>query len=327
MKPRWKRLALKTLLVVAAAFVALNLLACRHAYTMMHFTRGSTRTGMPETLSRVQKLGVLLWGVNIPRPQSDGGVETLGVEATSLRIQESAKVALGAWYCPGRTNGPLIILFHGYTSEKSGTLPEARAFLEMGCSVLLVDFRGSGESSESYTTIGFAEADDVAAAVRYARQNLPFSKLVLYGQSMGAAAALRSISRCGVKPDAMIVEAVFDTLLHTVRHRFEAMRMPSFPSAELLVFWGGVEQGFNGLKLNPSSYAKDVTCPALFLHGDSDPRAHLEEARRVYEAVPGEKEFREFTNLGHASGLTQYPEEWKKTVRDFFLKHGINPQH
>jgi len=33
-------------------------------------------------------------------------------------------------------------------------------------SVLLVDFRGSGDSSEAYTTIGFDEAKDVAAVMR-----------------------------------------------------------------------------------------------------------------------------------------------------------------
>ena len=56
---------------------------------------------------------------------------------------------------------------------------QARMFLHMGASVLLVDFRGSGESSESYTTIGFREADDVAHAVWYARELLPHSAVIL----------------------------------------------------------------------------------------------------------------------------------------------------
>src|ERR1051326_57080 len=71
--------------------------------------------------------------------------------------------------------------------EKSGTILEARAFLEMGFAVLMVDFRGSGESSESYTTVGFLEAEDVAVSVAYAREELHQAKVILYGQSMGAA--------------------------------------------------------------------------------------------------------------------------------------------
>ena len=76
---------------------------------------------------------------------------------------------MGAWYCPASPEKPLVILFHGYAAEKSSVLNEASVFLELGLSVLLVDFRGSANSSESYTTVGYDEAEDVAAAVCYAK--------------------------------------------------------------------------------------------------------------------------------------------------------------
>ena len=224
---------------------------------------------------------------------------------------------MGAWYCPGATPGPLVILFHGYAGEKTGTLHEARAFLEMGLSVLLVDFRGSGDSSESYTTLGFREAEDVACAVRYAHDHLPHSQVILYGQSMGAAAILRAVHACGVQPDAIIVEAVFDRMLSTVRNRFRIMGVPSFPSAELLVFWGGRQAGFDGFSLNPSEYAASVRCPILFLHGAADPRARPEEARRVFAAVPARKRFKEFPGIGHEASVARFPNEWKETVGQF----------
>lgn len=314
---RWKRWLIRLGIVVAIGFAALNILAYRHAYTMMHFEVGKPRTGLPESLSVGQKIGVLIWGVNIPRPRAGTNATALGTSASSLQIVEPNSIKLGAWYCAGPVKSPLVILFHGYTGEKSGTLAEGKVFREMGCSVLLVDFRGSGDSSESYTTIGYDEAEDVAAAVRYARQNLPPSKIVLYGISMGGAAVLRAVHSCGVKPDAIIVEAVFDSLLHTVRHRFQAMGTPSFPSAELLIFWGGVQEGFNGFAHNPVDYAKSVTCPILFLHGSADPRAHTDEARRVYEAVPGPKQFKEFPDVGHAATVIRYPEQWRDTVSNF----------
>jgi pimeloyl-ACP methyl ester carboxylesterase len=196
-------------------------------------------------------------------------------------------------------------------------LHEARAFLEMGLSVLLVDFRGSGDSSESYTTLGFREAEDVACAVRYAHDHLPHSQVILYGQSMGAAAILRAIHACGVQPDAIIVEAVFDRMLSTVRNRFRIMGVPSFPSAELLVFWGGRQAGFDGFSLNPVEYAASVRCPILFLHGAADPRARLEEARCVFAAVPARKRFKEFPGIGHEASVARFPNEWKETVGQF----------
>jgi hypothetical protein len=291
---------------------------------MMHFTAGSARTQKPEALTLGQKVKVLFCGVEIPRPRTKALPMDLGPATRSLELDCTNGIKLGAWYSPGPSQNPLVILFHGYTGEKSGTLPEAKAFLEMGLSVLLVDFRGSGDSSESYTTIGFDEAEDVAAAVRYARAQLPHGKVILYGQSMGAAAVLRAVHSCGVRPDAIIVEAVFDRMLNTVRHRFEAMGVPSFPGAELLVFWGGRQAGFNGFDHNPVQYAAGVKCPILFLHGANDPRAHIEEARRVFDAVTAQKRFKEFPGVGHVASVTRCPEEWKKTVSQF-LKQAEHP--
>jgi pimeloyl-ACP methyl ester carboxylesterase len=320
---KWKRWVLGVGVAAAVGFALLNALAYRHAYLMLHFQGSKAKTEKPENLSVGQKIKVLLWGVSLPRPDGKLPVSGFDSSARSLQIPGTNGIKLGAWYAPGATNGTLVILFHGYTADKTSMVAEAKAFLDLGSSTLLVDFRGSGDSSESYTTIGYVEAEDVEAAVEFARREFSPRKIVLYGDSMGAAAVLRAVGDCEVKPDAIVIEGVFDTLLHTVRHRFEAMHTPSFPSAELLVFWGGEQSGFNGFRHNPIEYAKGVTCPALFLHGSADSRAHVEEARSVYDAVPGPKEFKEFPNVGHAATVTRYPEEWRQTVSEFLRTNGI----
>jgi dipeptidyl aminopeptidase/acylaminoacyl peptidase len=318
-KPRRK---LKRALGIVAALVvlgaiALNLLAYRHAHAMMHFAPGGAKTEQAEALTAIGKLEVLLCGVNLPRPETTIPATILGPKAETIAIDGEHGVKLGAWYCPAEPSRPLVILFHGYGADKSATVPEARAFLAMNFPVLLVDFRGSGDSSESFTTIGFEEAEDVAAAVRYARGRFPASKVILYGQSMGASAVLRSVQSCGVQPDGIIVEAVFDRMLNTVRHRFEAMHVPSFPCAELLVFWGGHQFGFDAFAHNPVDYAASVPCPILFFHGSADPRARVSEARRVYEAIPGAKTFHEFAALRHEPAVKRFPGEWTGAVSQF----------
>ena len=94
------------------------------------------------------------------------------------------------------------------------------------------------------------------------------------------------------------------------------MGVRSLPSAELLVFWGGRQAGFNGFRHNPVEYGPAVTCPSLFLHGTVDPRARLEEGRRVFDAVRGPKHFTEFPGAGHEAFLVRYPDEWKKAVAE-----------
>lgn len=316
--------------LLIAGFAVLNLLAYNHAAAMMRFATGGQRTQKPEQLSLAARLRVLLVGVNVPRPGAGGLPAELDPDCQCLNVPGRDSATLATWYVHRGDATPLVILFHGYGREKSSLLREARMLLDLGVSVLLVDFRGSGGSSASYTTIGVREAEDVAAVTAYARGRLAHRDVVLYGQSMGAAAILRAVHGRAVTPDAVIVEAVFDTMLNTVRHRFAAMGVPSFPCAELLVFWGGAQWHFNGFRHNPVEYARSVACPVLFMHGVNDPRATMTEGRRVYDAVAGPKRFVTFDRAGHESYVATHPEKWRRSVGEFLrsvdLKLGSAPQ-
>ncbi len=313
-------------LLMAGGFVALNILAWTHARSILNYSMTGLATQHPDALSPLQKAVVFFEGITVPRPVGTATPAEYGLLYEPARIPTPSRHDLGAWYCPGRQAGTLVILFHGYALDKSSMLPEAAVFHDLGLSCLLVDFRGSGESSGSHTTLGVDEGEDVAAVYHFARNRFPDTRIVLFGQSMGSAAILRAIGKKGVKPDAIILESVFDTMLRTAMNRFSLMRMPAFPNAHLLVFWGGRQFGFNAFRHNPADYARSVTCPSLFLQGSTDVRARPSEARRVFEAVSGEhKEFKEFEGLGHESYVARLPDDWRHTARAFFLRHGLLP--
>lgn len=302
---------------LAIAFAGLNTLSYNHAHAMTNFTMSDSRTAKPETLSLWSKMKILFHGVNIPRPNSNRTISELGVKCEALKVNEPESITLDTWYCNRGANTTLTILFHGYAAEKTSTIEEAKSFLDLGSSVLLVDFRGSGHSSESYTTIGFREADDVAAVFNYANTQLPHKKIILFGKSMGAASILRAIHENHILPNGVILEAVFDSMLNTTRNRFHIMGIPSFPGAELLVFWGGKQWGFDGFKHNPVDYAASLKCPALFMHGTSDSRATLEEGQYVYNAAQGPKKFIMFDKIGHESYISNQPDKWRINVENF----------
>lgn len=323
MKPRSQRFVAIAAGLLLAGFAALNVLAYRHARAMLRYApSGGARTAKPETLAPLAKLGVLLAGINLPRPIDERPPTALAPAAQVLAVPVSDGIELSSWYAGRGSEAPLVIFFHGYGTDKTRLLAEAREVLAMGTAVLLVDFRGSGGSSESYATLGRLEAEDVAAAIRYAQEHLPHSTLVLYGQSMGSAAILRALHAHGVQPAGVILESIFDSMLATVRNRFVSMGVPSFPAAELLVFWGGRQFGFNGFAHNPVEYAKSLECPALFLHGGDDPRATLAEGRRVFEvAATPRKQFVVFENVGHDSYLANQPDRWRAAVRPFIQRY------
>jgi len=213
------------------------------------------------------------------------------------------------------------LMFPGYAGVKEAFLTPAAQLYQFGYSSLLVDFRGSGGSSGNDTTLGLREADDVAATFVYAQQHWPGLPIILYGISMGGAAILRAVAIDGVHPAAIMVEGVFDRLLTTVQHRFDAVHLPSWPAAQLLVFWGSVQMDYNGFRHNPVDYASSITCPILVMHGERDPWITSGETQALVAHIDGAKQVVEFPNVGHDMPYVYpAPDEWVATVKQFLIQ-------
>jgi dipeptidyl aminopeptidase/acylaminoacyl peptidase len=287
---------------------------------MLNFSADAHRTPRPQSLSLGQKLKVMVCGVTVPRPVNTRSPKDLELDSEIVQFSADDGFRLEGWLLlPSNPRGT-VLLFHGYAASRSDLLPQSKEFYDMGWAVVLVDFRGSGGSEGCTTSVGFDEAKDVAATVRYVRERGLPRPLILYGQSMGGAAVLRSIAALDVCVDGIVLESVFDRMLKTVRNRFGLMGLPSFPSAELLVFWGGVQTGFSGFEHNPVEYARSCSCAALVLHGTEDRNAKPEEGRAVFESLKGKKEMVEFSGAGHESLYTADQLKWKRVVGQFLAK-------
>lgn len=309
---------LAAVICVSLGFVALNVVAFQHARAMIWFVDGGSRTPRPQMLSILGKCHVLLTGVRVPRPANEQLPSDVGLAFSTHTIQVNPRVTLEAWLIPVEGAKGTTILFHGYASSKSDLLPEAVAFHEQGLQVWLVDFRGSGGSSERYTTVGYLEAEDVAAAFKFIQAASRRQPTILFGRSMGGAAILRAISVHQIDPDAVILESVFDRMSTTAANRFHQMGLPSFPGANLLLFWGGVCAGIKSTQHNPVDYAGQCRCPTLLLHGEVDPNAQLSEAQNVQSHM-GDRDCQLviFPNVGHVPIRQADPSRWDATVDRF----------
>jgi len=130
MSPKLKRRLKILAIIVAAGFLALNIIAYRQAWVMTHYSTGNPRTEKPEALSLSEKIKVVICGVNFPRPRNALRPENVSPACRAITIPGTNGIKLGAWYCPTDPDKPLTIFFHGYGGEKSSMIPEARAFLE-----------------------------------------------------------------------------------------------------------------------------------------------------------------------------------------------------
>jgi alpha-beta hydrolase superfamily lysophospholipase len=309
-------------LVVLVTFVLLNVLAYRQARAMTRYAESTKPAVKPEDLSLLGKLRALSCGLLVPKPSRDVTPADVGLEYEKHTVT-GGSLALEAWYVPHAGDRGLVLLFHGYTRCKADLLPEARALHAMGYACLLVDFRGCGGSEGDATTIGYHEADDVAHAVGHARRLWPGRRLILFGQSMGAAAVLRAFAVHRIAVDAAVLECPFDRLLTTVKVRFAAMGLPATPGAHLLTFWGGVQNGFNAFAHNPVAYAAAVACPVLLLYGSADARVSDRETAEIYGRFGGVKRLYVFEGLGHESYAGQRPEVWQEEVGRFLAGEAV----
>jgi alpha-beta hydrolase superfamily lysophospholipase len=276
------------------------------------------RTPPPERLAWRSRVVPLLRGAVLPHPRHRRTPADLPLPYERRWATTSDGLRLESWHVHAPEARGTVLLLHGYAAAMDSMLDPARELRALGWSSCLVDFRGSGGSAGSRTTLGVEEARDVAAGWRAARASTaPGRPVVVYGASMGAAAALRAVAHEGVRPDGLILAAPFDRLLHTVANRFQSLGVPAFPAAHLLVFWGGLQHGFDGFAHNPEDYAAAVRCPTLVLHGSADERATAAEARRLFARLAGPKDFHLFEGLGHESFLSRRPVEWRATVASF----------
>lgn len=300
------------LLVLA---VAGNGLVISQVWHFTHFVRGGERTDSPEALGLAGKLRVLLLGVRVPRPTLTASPDSLGLVA-----REELHDGVSTWTIDGDGRGT-VALFHGYGGAKSELLHEAKVLHDAGFTTVLVDFPGSGESVGNRTTLGWEEAEVVQAVARDRQR-----PLVLYGQSMGSAAILRAAGVLGVEADGLILESPFDRLVTTIGHRFEAMGLPAWPGAPLLVFWGGVLLGYDGFAHNPVDYGRRVEVPTLLLLGEDDPRVRPEEVQAIAAAMAGRAQTVLFPGAGHERLMLADPERWWREIDGFLRRSGMDPE-
>jgi len=303
-----------------ALLVAYNGVCFMHARAMTTFVPGGVRTARPEQLGVLEKARAALFGVTVPRPVNEGSPADVGLAFTTERFEDGRGGTLEAWVIPAPDPRGDVLVFHGYAASKDQLLDTARALHDEGWSVRMIDFEGSGGSSGDTVTIGHREAHDVVAAVRWARDR-GARRPVLYGFSMGAAAVLRATAELGVEPAAIVLEAPYDRLLSTVRHRFELMGLPSTPSAELLVFWGGVLHGYDGFDNEPVRWAASVRAPTLVIAGARDERARPEEARAVAAAAGARLVL--LPDHGHVQCARADPDTWRREVPQFLTARAL----
>jgi len=290
----------------------MNVVAIFHAYKFTHFgSRKLEKTKDAKKLTTGAKVKALFFGVSLPRPENQK-VPATNYETIKLKSNKEIE----CWSIRTPNAKGTVVICHGFGGDKSSMLDKSDIFRELGYNTFLIDFMGSGGSEGNQTTIGFLEAKQVRTCFDYLTSKGD-SNIYLYGSSMGAVAIMKALNDYQLQPEGIVIECPFGSMYKTVCARFNNMNVPPFPMAGLLVFWGGIENGFWAFGHNPTAYAKKINCPTLLLYGAKDDRVSRKEIDDIYTNLGGKKNLKVYVEAGHENYLTKYKKEWTQDIKQF----------
>ncbi len=118
-------------------------------------------------------------------------------------------VTLHGWFIAGRSSR-VLLFFHGNAGNISHRLDSIRQFRNLGLSVLIIDYRGYGQSDGRTTESGTYR--DAEATWRYLTETRGVrpDNVVIFGRSLGGSIAARLAAQ--QHPLALIVESSFTSV-------------------------------------------------------------------------------------------------------------------
>ncbi len=189
---------------------------------------------------------------------------------------------------PARLRSTVILYLNGRAGNKSsmGYLRRVQALRQLGCSVLMVDYRGFGPSTPGWPDDWPSEVtlyEDAEAAWRYlvSDRNIPPANIVIYGESMGGAVAIDLASR---HPEAggLIAQSTFTTMAEAVSQSSKGTWTAQ------LVNWVPVD-GILSQEFRSIDKIRSIQLPLLLIHGTADPVVPHTMSEALFAAAPEPK--------------------------------------
>jgi pimeloyl-ACP methyl ester carboxylesterase len=252
-----------------------------------------------------------------------------------VEFKSTDGVRLSGWYLPretplfhndseGESGAPVTIIYcHGLFRSRLEMLERAEKFSQQGYAGLLMDFRRHGKSGEAMTSMGYLERLDIIGAVHYLRDSLQTqTPIVVYGVSMGAAAALLAAAE---EPAiaGLIIDSSFLSFDETITHHAKLFfNLPRFPVASALIMFTKWRVGFRPEDFDLQRAVQKIgDRPMLFIAGGEDKRMPPEIAQTLYEAAPStHKNIVIIPNASHGKAFSTDPETCTKAILDYLQK-------
>ena len=257
--------------------------------------------------------GSMVYLANLPGRALDASPADVGLAYEDVAIRTADGERLHGWYVPsdeGEARG-VLLFFHGNAGNISHRLESVALFNRLRLDVLIVDYRGYGQSSGRPSEAGTYRDAQAAWDYLVGDRGVAPGRIVIFGRSLGGAVGAWLASRLPADraPAAVIVESSFTSGAAMARRLY-----PVYP-ARLLT----------RLKYPVIEYVARLTSPVLVVHSRDDEIVPFEMGRALFGAAPEPKAFLELRG-DHNAGFWISRDAYTAGLEAFLGEHLPNPQ-
>ena len=225
-----------------------------------------------------------------------------GVRAEDVNVASADGSRLHGWFLSAVGQPKATVLhLHGNAANVSNHLPLVSWLPASGYSVLMIDYRGFGRSEGKPSLDGIV--DDAEAALQYlrTRPDVDPARVIVLGQSIGGATALRLLARDARGVRLAVIDSAFASYRGIARDA-----TAGGPLAPVALLTAGA---LPGPDKDPITSLKSIRIPLLFVHGTKDSIIDAANSERLHAAAPGSQHW-SVPDAMHIMALAQ-PGAWR----------------
>ncbi len=223
-----------------------------------------------------------------------------GMVYKDVWLQTRDGVRLHAWMIPAENERGVLLFLHGNAGNISHRMDSIRIFHELGLSVLILDYRGYGQSEGRPDEQGTYLDARAAWEWLTVDRGVASDRIIVFGRSLGSAVAAELATH--VRPAAVILESAFTSMPDLA-----AELMPWLPVRWLLRF-----------DYNTLSRAPLIESPVLIVHSRDDELVPFSHGEQVFAALIARRHFLAIQG-GHNDGFMRSRSDYVAGLRRFLL--------
>ncbi len=236
----------------------------------------------------------------MPQPQLVRTPTEIGLDYEDVQFTAADGVRLHGWWLPAeKTALGSVVFFHGNAENISTHIASVYWLPAAGFNVFLMDYRGYG-LSEGEPSLPGLHADAMAALQTVMeRTDIDTSRVVVLGQSLGAAVAINALAQSPYRTrfKALIVDSGFAGHRQIAREKLAAFWL-TWPLQWPLSLT--VSDAFDPVRV----IAGIAPVPLLIMHGTGDTVIPIEHARQVFALAREPKALWEIPGAQHIQALS-----------------------